>query len=56
MKSKEVTKVIAVHPEGKMKVGTKFHGNPFSICRDISLKTTNPNLMVALKEKSSTSC
>lgn len=30
----------------------KFLGNPFNIFRDISVKTTNFKLMVALVEKS----
>ncbi len=29
-----------------------FHGNPSDSCGDISLKSTNVNLMVALEKKS----
>lgn len=35
-----------------MNVCTKFHSNPFNSRQDISLKTTNVNLAVALEEKS----
>ncbi len=44
--------LITVHPDGNVNVGNKFHGNPFSCCQDISLKTTNVNLMVVLEERS----
>ncbi len=53
MKSEEITKLITIHPDGNTNMSTRFHGNPSSSCRDISLRTTNVNLMVALKEKSS---
>lgn len=43
------TKVIAVHPDGNMDLCTKVHSNPSSGCLDISLKTKNVNLEVALK-------
>ncbi len=46
------TKVITVHPEVNINVWTTFHGNPSKSCWDISLKTTNVNLMVAPEEKS----
>lgn len=43
-----VTEVITIHPEEEMNVCTHFHGNPI----DISLETTNVNLVVALESKS----
>ncbi len=42
--------VIIIHPEDKMNVCAKFHGNLSNSCRNISLKTTNVNLMVVLAE------
>lgn len=44
--------VIIIHPEGDTNVSTKFNGNAFNSCWDISFKTTNVHLKVALKEKS----
>lgn len=35
-----------------MNVCMKFHGNPLNSCQDVSLNTTNVNLLVALEEKS----
>lgn len=35
-----------------MNVCTKFRGNPSNSCQDISPKTTNINIMVALEEMS----
>lgn len=50
MKSEGITDVFKVHPD--MKVCTKFLSNPSNSFRDISLKTTNVNLIVALEEMS----
>ncbi len=44
--------MITIYPEGAIDVCTKFHGNPSNICLDISLKTTNVNLMAVLEKKS----
>lgn len=44
--------VIAVNLKGGRNLFNKFNGNPSNSCQDISLKTTNVNLMVAQKEKS----
>lgn len=35
-----------------MKLRSKFHGNPFNNCRNISLKTTNVNLIMAEEKRS----
>ncbi len=39
-------------PEGDMNMCIKFHGNPSNTFWDISLKTTNVNLLVAVEENS----
>lgn len=39
-------------PKRVIHLCTKFHGNPISSCGNISLKTTNVNLTVAVEEKS----
>ncbi len=44
-----MTEVNKYQPEA-MNVCTKFHGNPFNSCRDISLKAANENLTVALEK------
>lgn len=43
------SKVILSHPEGSLNVWTKFHSNSHNSCGDISLKNTNINLMVAIR-------
>lgn len=40
-----------LHPERKMNVWTKLHGNLYSSCWDISQKTANVNLIVTLEEE-----
>lgn len=45
------TKVIKINSECDINLRTKFYGNQSNSCHDISLKTTNVNLTVALKEK-----
>ncbi len=45
-------KVSRLHILGTTHICTKFHCNPSNSCRDISLKNTNINLMVALEEMS----
>ncbi len=42
-------KDITIQPVGNMSVCTKFNGNPYNCSGVVSLKTTNMNLMVALK-------
>lgn len=43
MKSEGITKVITIQPQGNM---TRFNGNQSNNCFNISLKTTNVNLVV----------
>lgn len=50
--SQEVTKVSRIHHLETMNAGTKFHGNPSHSCPDISVRTKNVTLLLALKEKS----
>ncbi len=38
---------------GDMNVCTHFHGNPSNSCQDLTLKSTNVDLMVALGLKDS---
>ena len=45
-------KVATVQTEEDINIGNKFHNSPSDSCWDISLKTTNVNLMVAVEEKS----
>lgn len=47
-----MTRVIAHHLVGKVKVCISFHNNTSKSCLDISCKTANVNLMVALEERS----
>lgn len=51
MKSLRITKGTTVHLQGNINVWTEFHDSLFSSF-DISLKTPNVNLMVALFKKS----
>ncbi len=48
----EIPKVIRIYSEGNMNVWAKFRSNRSNSCSDISLKTTNVNLMVTRKKKS----
>lgn len=52
MKRYGVTKVLADHPEGDMNVVSECGGNSSNSCWEISLRTANVNLIVALEEKS----
>lgn len=52
MKSQSITKVVLIHAEKDMNVYTKLHELFHVICQDISLWTTNANIMVAIQEKS----
>ncbi len=51
MKNQGITKIINSF-EGDMNACTKFHGNTSNSFKDIPLKATNINHMVALEEKS----
>lgn len=42
MKSEEIIRVITIHPQGTMKVGTKVHSSPS--CDDIALNAKNIKL------------
>ena len=46
--SLEIAKVLKSHPLGIMNICTKLHGNPVNPSRDVLLKATNINLIVAL--------
>lgn len=48
MKSRTVTKDIAVHPEEGWNARTKFHCNPSSSCADISVWTEVVNTSTLL--------
>lgn len=53
MKSKWVSKVLTVHPEGNMNFGSKCHaGNPGRSRRDILLKSKNVIRTLVLSEMS----
>lgn len=47
--------MMALHEKvfsGGVNLCSKFRGNPSNSCRDVLLKITNANIMVALDEKS----
>ncbi len=52
MEIKGINKVVSVYAEESVSVFTIFHSNPSRSGQDVSLKTINVNLMVALEEKS----
>lgn len=52
MKSQRLTKVIKIYLLGTLSIWTKFHGNQYNSCQDISLKTKKVKLLVVLTEKS----
>lgn len=45
-----INKVI-IYPPGTLNACSRFHSNPSNICQNISLKTENVNLMVALQTR-----
>ncbi len=54
MESEGIIKGIVIHAVEDTNVGTKLYGNPSNSCQEISLKTKNLNLLVALEaDKSS---
>ncbi len=46
------SQVITTYRKRNMNVWTKCHGKQSNSCQDISLKTTNVKLMLALDDKS----
>ena len=50
--SPKITRVITIRPEGNRNVCATFHGSSLDSCWNVSLRTTNENLMVTLKRKS----